>query len=125
MGALFCKITPSSPSFANDYERVIRASKELEWLLELLGASGRGLHEKLSSIQLHLPPSLVRQIRYVATIRNRIIHERGFDNIPDPSSFNLFYERSCQELHGLMQRTQAKLPPAAPIPSILALCSIM
>jgi hypothetical protein len=34
-----------------------------------------------------LPEALVRDIRYLATIRNKLIHERGFDRIPDRPEF--------------------------------------
>lgn len=41
----------------NDYELVIRASKDLEFILEAyLGAQGKGLHEKCTSVQHVLPP---------------------------------------------------------------------
>ena len=46
------------------------------------GAKGKGLHEKASSVQQMLRPDLVRKIRYLATIRNKLVHERGFNSIP-------------------------------------------
>lgn len=95
MGALLSALVPNLP---NDYERAIHSSKELEWLLESLGASGRGLHEKISSIQDRLPAALVKKARYVATIRNRLIHERGFDAIPDRSTFSASFDHCKAEL---------------------------
>jgi len=77
---------------------VIKCSKELEYVLEAeFGATGRGLHEKVSSVH-DLPPSLVKQIRYLATIRNKLIHERGFDTIPDRDGFIKNFEKSAKEL---------------------------
>ena len=74
-------------STSNDYELVIRASKELEYILEHdFGGTGKGLHERISSSE-GLSPKLIRDMRYIATIRNKLIHERGFDAIPDRNMF--------------------------------------
>jgi hypothetical protein len=41
---------------SNDYELVIKTSKDLEYLLDSeFGAKGKGLHEKISSIQIQIP----------------------------------------------------------------------
>ncbi len=83
----------------NDYELVIKTSKELEFFLEQeFRASGKGLHEKISSVQNQLPDSLIKQMRFLATIRNKLIHERGFDKIPDRSTFIASFEKSKEEL---------------------------
>ena len=88
------------PSYStNDYELVIKSSKELEYFLEEeFHAKGKGLHEKISSVQSDLPDSLCKRIRFLATIRNKLIHERGFDAIPDRSAFIASFESSKQEL---------------------------
>lgn len=110
------------PSLPNDYEHAIRSSKELEWLLESLGGSGRGLHDRLSSIQERLSPQLVRKVRYIATIRNRLVHERGFDVIPDRATFTAYVNESRRELDRLRVAVGHAL---APQPSILAHCCLM
>jgi hypothetical protein len=46
------------------------------------GALGRGLHEKLTSIETRLPPELLHQARYIATMRNNTLHVAGF-KLPD------------------------------------------
>lgn len=57
-------------------ETVIRASKQLEQLLEQhYGAIGRGLHEKTSSIEVQLDNDTVRRLRKIATLRNKVVHE--------------------------------------------------
>ena len=57
-------------------ETVIRASKQLEQLLEQqYAASGRGLHEKTSSIEAQLDSDTVRRLRKIATLRNKVVHE--------------------------------------------------
>ncbi len=55
-------------------EETISLVKEIEYLLESIGAVGRGLHEKLSSVENQLPFSLVKVLRYIATVRNKLVH---------------------------------------------------
>ena len=91
----------------NDYELVIRSSKDLEWILEQeFDASGKGLHEKISSAAEKYPeelsPPLVKDMRYLATIRNKLVHERGFDVIPDRQRFIEKFELSQKELRELI-----------------------
>lgn len=76
---------------------MIRASKELEFTFEhhLFGRTGKGLHEKISTAE-GLPAKLVKDLRYVATIRNKFVHERGFDAIPDRNMFLNRFETSVQ-----------------------------
>lgn len=91
----------------NDFELVIRVSKELEYVLVAhFAASGKGLHEKISSA-VGLPPALVRRMRYLATIRNKLIHEYGFDALPDRARFLADFNASRAELAALITaRTQ-------------------
>ena len=51
----------SSQSYSsNDYELVIKTSKELEHFLETeFSAQGKGLHEKISSVQSQLPGRII------------------------------------------------------------------
>ena len=61
-------------------EWTIRESRALESLLEeRYGARGRGLHEKISDVNAQLPRELTKRLRFVATIRNRLVHEDGFE----------------------------------------------
>jgi hypothetical protein len=72
----------------SDIELVISNSKKLESLLEKhLGATGKGLHEKVSSVERKLPDGVVRKLRFVATIRNKIVHDEGYDRIDDRKAF--------------------------------------
>ncbi|KAK3283672.1 hypothetical protein CYMTET_8642 [Cymbomonas tetramitiformis] len=83
---------------ANDFELVIRAAKELEYRLQVdFGAQGSGIHEKLSSIP-GLPPALVRDMRYLATLRNKLVHERDFNSLPDREKFIERFEKAEKEL---------------------------
>lgn len=95
---------------SNDYELVIKTSKEIEYLLEVeFGASGRGLHEKVSSASSQLPPKLCKRLRFLATIRNRLIHERGFDAIPDRVGFIAAFEESKAEIAAVLKERNSKL----------------
>mmetsp|Transcript_23083 Transcript_23083/g.26746 ORF Transcript_23083/g.26746 Transcript_23083/m.26746 type:complete len:112 (-) Transcript_23083:29-364(-) len=89
---------------SNDYELAIEISKELEFILvSQFHSTGRGLHEHITSTSHQLPNHLIKQMRYLATIRNKLIHERGFDTIPDRNEFIAKFEQSAEELDGIIQ----------------------
>jgi hypothetical protein len=72
---------------ASDIELAVTTARRLESLLESrFGASGRGLHEKLASVEATLPPEVLRDGRYVATMRNKVVHEDSF-SLPDRDRF--------------------------------------
>jgi len=72
----------------SDIDLVVTRSKRLEQLLEQkLGATGRGLHQKASSVEAKLPPQLLRELRLVATVRNKIVHENDYQKIEDRPAF--------------------------------------
>jgi|SRR6185369_2828196 len=61
-------------------ETLIKASKMIETsLVTHYNAQGRGLHDKLSMVGHHLPSSIVKKIRYIATIRNKAVHDDNFE----------------------------------------------
>ena len=62
-----------------------------------------GLHEKISTSK-NLPNQLVKDMRFLATIRNKLIHERGFDSIPDRDGFIKTFERSVATLETLRKQ---------------------
>jgi hypothetical protein len=94
------KPSPAYPT--NIYEMVIKTSKELEgFLVSEFGATGKGLHEKISSVQTQLTPQLVKRMRYLATIRNKVVHGETAD-IPDRSGFIRAYESSKSELRTII-----------------------
>jgi hypothetical protein len=58
------------------FTEIISVSQKWEQRLERdYGAVGRGLHEKISSVESRLPEATVRKLRYIATIRNKATHE--------------------------------------------------
>src|SRR5215212_8436118 len=78
----------------SDIELTITRVKALESLLEqVVGATGKGLHEKVTSVQSKLSPALVKKLRFVATVRNKIVHESDYKQIDDRDGF----VRACDE----------------------------
>jgi hypothetical protein len=60
------------------HKEVLERTKAIEGALQGLGATGKGMHEKLDSIESQLPAEIVRKIRLVATIRNKFVHEPNY-----------------------------------------------
>jgi hypothetical protein len=78
----------------SDIELAITRVKALESLLEqALGATGKGLHEKVTSVQTRLAPAMVKKLRFVATVRNKIVHESDYQQFDDRAGF----VRACDE----------------------------
>lgn len=96
--------------YSNDFELVIRASKELEQLLEaeFHAPSGKnvGLHEKIGEASHNghkLPPNLVKSLRYIVTIRNKLVHEKDFNTIPERNNFVTTFDEAENSLKKMMQ----------------------
>lgn len=68
-------------------EMAVRNARAIETLLaERLGASGKGLHEKLNSVEQRLPVHIVKTARWIATLRNSAVHQHDFE-IANPEDF--------------------------------------
>jgi hypothetical protein len=81
-------------------ELAVKLSRRLETLLERkYHASGKGLHEKVSSVEAQLPAELVKTLRYIATIRNSVVHEEGFV-IGDQARFSAQGDAALTQLSG-------------------------
>ena len=81
-------------------ELAVSLSRRLESLLEeKYQATGKGLHEKVSSIETTLPSQLVKSLRYIATIRNSVVHEEGFV-IEDLAGFSAQGDAALAQLGG-------------------------
>eukprot|EP00899_Mesostigma_viride_P015059 jgi/Mesvir1/23554/Mv18251-RA.1 len=103
----------------NDFELAIRTTKELEHLLQVrFGCMGPSLHNKISEAG-SLPPDLVRQLRTVATIRNKLVHEHAFDRVPNRTLFIDAYE---QARAGLMAIADQRDNPRMAEPSRCVIC---
>jgi hypothetical protein len=100
MGASGSKYTHAT----NDFELAIRSSKELEHILDTeLNSNGKGLHEKISSVESGLSNELVKNMRYLATIRNKLVHEHDFNQIPDRKRFIEKFDWSAKELKRVVE----------------------
>jgi hypothetical protein len=73
---------------------VVTATKHLEAQLQRgFGAVGSGLNEKVTSVKAQLPRPVERKMRRLATLRNKVVHQRDFFqclNIPA-----CFLSRKC------------------------------
>ncbi len=88
----------------NHYELVISKCKKLEKMLaDGLGASGKGLHEKVSSVQDRLPPPLVKRLRYIASVRNDLVHESDSNRLDDVNGYKEACSKAEAELKGLIR----------------------
>ncbi|MFD2177153.1 DUF4145 domain-containing protein [Veronia pacifica] len=82
--------------------RVVRYSRRLERLLrEHYHAEGKGLHQLVTSCEQRLPHDAIGQLRFVATVRNKAVHQDGYE-IDDIKG----YEKTCRQL-------ETKLVPRA------------
>ncbi len=61
------------------YENVIKKTKRIESALSDMGAEGKGLNEKLNSIEHKFDEKVIKAIRFIATIRNKLVHEDDFE----------------------------------------------
>ena len=92
----------------NHYELAISKCKKLEKMLENgLGASGKGLHEKVSSVQDRLPPPLVKRLRYIASVRNNLIHQSDSNRLDDPNGYKEACDSAEVELKQLLRPQRA------------------
>ena len=57
---------------------VLKRTKRIETLLGKLGGVGRGLHEKLTSVQDRLDDAALKRGRFLASVRNKLLHEDGY-----------------------------------------------
>lgn len=73
-------------------DNLIRASSKIESILEDKGGSGRGLHEKASSVKCIVSEKSVDAIRFIASIRNKLVHE-GPDTVTSEMKRN--YLNAC------------------------------
>lgn len=87
----------------SDIEFVLAKCKTIETLLvESFGATGRGLHEKISSVEHLLSPRIVQQGRYIATIRNKIVHDANYPRLDDRDRFI----QACNEVETALRNYQ-------------------
>ena len=102
----------------SDLELAIESSKTLESLLERnYSAMGRGLHEKTNSVSDQLTADVIRDLRFIATVRNEIVHEQATQAL-DRSRFTGAFERLIQALS--TKPAEAEVKPS--VPSMHIMC---
>jgi hypothetical protein len=78
-------------------ENTVEFTRKIEALLvEELRAEGRGLHEKVSSVERKLPGPLVKRLRYIASVRNKMMHDDY--QLQEPEDFYAACEQTLREL---------------------------
>jgi len=88
----------------SDYDLVLTRSKRLEHLLEEgLGATGRGLHEKTDSVASRLPPPLIKRLHFIATVRNKLVHDDSMKRLDDAKGYKQACDLAEAELTRLTQ----------------------
>ena len=98
-------------------EIAVLGSRRLETILEsAFGASGKGLHEKVTSVEGVLPIDLVRSIRWVAGVRNRVVHEDGA-SLRNVDEFQRTVDRIVERLSLLASRSELEREFVHPTPS--------
>lgn len=93
-----------------DIETAVKWSKRFESLLERrYGARGKGLHEKLDSARADLPERTIRDLRMVATVRNKLVHEDGYDRIDRKREFTAACRRADKALTPRAERWRLRI----------------
>jgi len=112
----------------NDFELTVRASKELEYLLESqFNCRGKGLHEKISGARSRLPTALTKTMREIAAIRNDLIHSRACQRLANRSRFIRACQSSSYQLRklGRDQKHVGTIADGLRSPTIFALSFII
>lgn len=82
----------------SDIETIVVRTRKLEQLLkEQYHAQGQGMHQLISSCEERLPHNVVPQLRYIATIRNKAVHEDSFE-LEDKIGFLQVYKECMLKL---------------------------
>jgi len=65
---------------AKEFLYIMEYTTKIETILEKIGAKGRGLHGKISSIEDILDDGIIKSLRRIASIRNKKMHRKGYNN---------------------------------------------
>lgn len=87
------------------YEIIIKYSKKIESELKDIGAEGKGLHELITSIEDQIPYEIVKMMRYIASVRNNLIHNDDYDLTNDILSN---YSEACKKVIEFFQQQAVK-----------------
>ncbi len=80
----------------SDIDLVVSRSRRLEALLRSqFHAEGKGLHQLVSSVEERLPHDVIKKLRFIATMRNKVVHEDGY-KLEDKQAF-IRTARECEK----------------------------
>jgi len=83
----------------SDVEFVNYISKELESLLkDYYGAEGTGLGQKFRSVQHEFNEAFTKKLSWIIYERNKLAHDKGYDEVPEQANFRLACEEALAEL---------------------------
>jgi len=110
----------------SDIDLAIKRSKRIEQILRKeFKASGKGLHELLSSVERNLPRDLVRDIRLVATVRNKLVHDAEYTRIDDKQRFIAAADDAESGLRKLRPKASRGCLPAMLVMMVVMLGSVV
>jgi hypothetical protein len=90
-------------------DAVIDKTSRMEGLLLVnYRAFGRGLNEKANSVENDLDPELMKKIRFVAAVRNKLLHVHGYQYDDDEDDFLA----TCDEVIAALERNERRAKPA-------------
>lgn len=93
---------------ARDIETAVKWSRTFERILERdFGAAGRGLHEKIDSVEADLPERALGDLRLIATVRNKIVHKA--DRIERRGEFRAACKRAKRALMPRARRWRGRI----------------
>ena len=82
----------------SDIEKVVMRTRRIEKLLRVqYRADGKGLHQLVTSCEERLPHDVIGKLRYIATIRNKIVHEDNY-RLEDRKQFLMVCDECEKEL---------------------------
>ena len=110
----------------SDIDVAVKQCKELETILRTKhGAEGKGLHQLVTSVEGDLPSDLVRVLRRVATIRNKIVHEAEYERFDDKKGFLADCAAAKKQLNALAKRKRPRKKAALPLILVLLVALIV
>ncbi len=89
-----------------DIGKIINCTRKLETLLVNIGATGTGLHTRLDSVQHKLEKTTVNKLRYLASIRNKTMHQDNF-KVNDINDFLATCNQVSEALKDYMSKSQS------------------
>ncbi|KAB2823934.1 DUF4145 domain-containing protein [Aliivibrio finisterrensis] len=82
----------------SEIDLVVKQSRKIESLLRThYHAKGKGLHQLITSCEERLPHGTIGRLRFIATMRNKVVHEEGY-KLGDKSGF----KETCKEITDIL-----------------------